>query len=95
MPQTTNHNTLIKARIHPESLAIVQRAAEIQGRSVSEFMVAAAQEAAIKTIEENQVIRLTVEEQRRFVELLLDPPEPSVALLRARKDHARLIESSR
>ncbi len=95
MPQTTNHNTLVKARIHPESLAIVQRAAEIQGRSVSEFMVAAAQEAAMKTIEEHQVIRLTIEEQRRFVELLLDPSEPTEALIRAQEDYARLIESSR
>ncbi|MEI7867240.1 MAG: DUF1778 domain-containing protein [Candidatus Methylumidiphilus sp.] len=95
MPQTSDRNTRVEARIPPDTLAMVKRAAEIQGRSVSEFMAAAAQEAAMKTIEESQVIRLTVEEQKRFVELLLDPPEPSATLLLAQEDHARLIESSR
>ena len=35
----------LEARISPEALAIVRRAAELQGRSVSDFVVAAAQEA--------------------------------------------------
>jgi uncharacterized protein (DUF1778 family) len=36
-------------------------------------------------------IRLSVEEQRRFVDLLLNPPKPTAALRRARKAHAKLI----
>ena len=36
----------IEARIAPEALAVVRRAAEIQGRSLSDFMVAAALENA-------------------------------------------------
>src|SRR6516165_2092891 len=43
----------IEARIAPDALAIVKRAAEIQGRSVSDF-VAAAQEAAQRTIERTE-----------------------------------------
>ena len=38
----------LEARITREALAVVRRAAEIQGRSVSDFVVAAAQEAAEK-----------------------------------------------
>ncbi|SRR5258708_6916318 len=41
----------IEVRIALEALAVVKRAAEIQGRSVSDFVVAAAQEAAHWTIE--------------------------------------------
>jgi len=40
---------------------------------------------------EARVIRLTVEEQRRFVEVLLDPPAVTPALKRAKRAHARLI----
>jgi uncharacterized protein (DUF1778 family) len=85
----------IEARIAPDALAVVKRAAEIQGRSVSDFVVAAAQEAAQKTIEETHLIRLSIEDQRRFVELLLDPPAPAPALERAKRAHARLIRESR
>jgi uncharacterized protein (DUF1778 family) len=81
----------LEARITPDALAIVKRAAELQGRSISDFVVAAAREAAQRTIEENHLLRLSAEDQRRFVELLLDPPAPAPALERAKRAHARLI----
>jgi uncharacterized protein (DUF1778 family) len=94
LPQ--EHRTArIEARITPDALAVVRRAAEIEGRSVSDFVVAAARKAAQKTIEETHLIHLSVEDQRRFVELLLDPPSPAPALERAKRAHARLIRESR
>jgi len=66
----------------------------LQGRSVSDFVVAAAFEAAHKTIEETHNIRLSMEDQRRFVELLLNPPPLSPAMKRAKSAHARLIRKS-
>jgi uncharacterized protein (DUF1778 family) len=81
----------VEARIAPEALAIVRRAAEIQGRSISDFVVAAAQEAARKTVAYVEIIRLSREAQERFVSLLLDPPPPSAALRRALKRHKSLI----
>jgi len=95
MPQQANRTARIEARIAPNALRIVRRAAELQGRSISDFVVAAAQEAAHRTIDEAQVIHLSVEDQRRFVELLLNPPVLAPALKRARKAHARLIARSR
>lgn len=82
----------LEARIAPDALAMVRHAAEIQGRSVSDFVVAAAQEAAQRTIEEAHIIRLSAEDQRRFVDLLLAPPEPVPALARAKEAHAALIQ---
>ena len=85
----------VEARIAPEALAVVKRAAEIQGRSVSDFVVAAAQEVAHRTIEETQVIRLSVEDQRMIAEAILNPPDPNDALKRAFEHHRRLIKESR
>jgi hypothetical protein len=45
MTQDTTRSARLEARIAPEALAIVRRAAELEGRSLSDFMVAAAQEA--------------------------------------------------
>jgi uncharacterized protein (DUF1778 family) len=81
--QGENRTARIEARITPANLAVVRRAAEIQGRSVSDFVVASAQEAANRAIEENGIIRLSVEGQRQIAELLLNPPEPNPALKRA------------
>jgi len=96
MPQEANRSApnrsaRLEARISPEVLAVVRRAAELQGRSVSDFVVAAAHEAANRTIEETHIIRLSVEDQRAFADAILNPPPPSPALLRAAEAHARLI----
>ena len=58
-------------------------------------MVAAAQEMARRTIEDAQIIRLSADDQQRFVELLLNPPALAPALRRAKKAHTRLIVSSK
>lgn len=81
----------IEARITPDALAVVRRAAELQGRSLSDFIVTAAEEAARKAIEETCVIYLSIEDQRRFVDLLLNPPPPNPALQRAREHHEQLF----
>lgn len=91
MPQESIRTARIEARIAPEVLAVVKRAAELLGRSVSDFVVAAAERAARQTIEETHLLRLSLEDQQRFVDLLLNPPAPTAALERAKNAHARLI----
>jgi uncharacterized protein (DUF1778 family) len=94
MPQEPNRTSRIEARIAPDALAIVKRAAEIQGRSVSDFVVAAAQEAAHRTIEETQIIRLSVEDQRAFAEAILNPPPLAPAMQRAIDRYRKIITAS-
>ena len=90
MPSEPNRTARLEARITPDALAVVRRAAELQGRSVSDFVVAAAQDAAHRAIEETNIIRLSVADQARFVDLLLNPPPLSPAMERAREAHQRL-----
>ena len=81
----------IEARLHPDTLAVVKRAAELQGRSLSEFVVAAAENAALAMIEEASIIRLSAADQVQFVDMLLNPPQEAPAMQRARAHHRRLI----
>ena len=90
MPQEPIRSARLEARIAPEALAVVRRAAELEGRSVSDFVVAAVQDAAQRTIAETHIIRLAVEDQRRFADMLLNPPPLAPAMERARDTHARL-----
>ena len=95
MPSETNRSARLEARIAPDALAVVKRAAELQGRSVSDFVVAASLESANRTIEETHIVRLAAQDQAQFAELLLNPPELSPAMKRAAEAHARLVTESR
>jgi uncharacterized protein (DUF1778 family) len=85
----------VEARIAPDALAVVRRAAELQGRSVSDFVVAAALKDAQRTIEDMQLVRLSVEDQRRFAKLLLNPPPVAPAMKRALTARKRLIAGAK
>ena len=85
----------VEARIAPDALAVVRRAAELQGRSLSDFLVAAALKDAQCTIEDAQLVRLSVEDQHRFVDLLLEPPPLAPAMKRALKARQRLIDGAK
>jgi uncharacterized protein (DUF1778 family) len=94
MDRNSNRSTRLQARLSPETLALIKRAAEIEG-SVSDFVVGAAREAAQRTIAETQVLRLTLADQRALAEALGKPPKPAPALRRARTAHRRLIAEMR
>jgi uncharacterized protein (DUF1778 family) len=95
MTSESTRTARLEARIAPDALAVVKRAAEIQGRSVSDFVVAAAEEAAHRTIEQTQIIRLSVEDQRAFVEAVLNPPLLTPAMERAIKRYRKVIKTTR
>lgn len=94
MPTTeTTRTARVEARIAPDALAVVRRAAELQGRSVSDFLVAAALKDAHQTIEDAQIIRLSVDDQQRFAEMLSHPPPLAPAMKRALQARKRLFAS--
>ena len=91
MAAESQRTSRIEARISPEALKVVRRAAEIQGRSISDFVVAAAQEAAQRAISEVELLKLSSSAQEQFISLLLNPPRPTPGLARAFKRHRSLI----
>lgn len=68
-------------------------AAEIQGRSLTDFVVSAAQEAAQRAIEQGEVVRLSLADSERFAQALLSPPDPSPALERAFARRRKLLSA--
>ena len=81
----------LEARLPADIHALLKRAAEIEGRTLTDFVVTAAREAACRTIEETDIIRLSVEDQRQIAEAILNPPEPTPALRRAFKRRRELF----
>jgi uncharacterized protein (DUF1778 family) len=93
-PSTKAKSSRLEIRISPDGLDMIRRAAEIQGRTISDFVSASAQAEARKTIEDTQIIRLSLRDQRAFFDALLNPPKPNAALRRAKAAHRRLVSAS-
>ncbi|MBD2295870.1 DUF1778 domain-containing protein [Anabaena sphaerica FACHB-251] len=70
----------LEARISPENKELFQRAADIQGRTLTDFVVSSLVSAANQIIQENEIMILSRKDQEVFVEALLNPPEPSEKL---------------
>lgn len=91
MSNTTTRSARIEARISPELLATVKRAAELQGRSISDFVVTATAEAAQKIVAETEMIRLSRKASAQVADLLINAPPPAKALKQAMATRHRLI----
>jgi len=95
MTESTSRTARLEARIAPDVLSLVKRAAEIEGRSISDFVVAAARDAVRRTIADTEIIHLSRTAQEAFASLLLHPPKPTPALRKAFKRHRRLLRDTR
>ena len=82
MPATIS-TARLEARISTDLHSMLKRAAELQGRTMTDFVVAAVQDAAQRAIEQAEVIRLSMADQECFAQALLSPPKQTPALKRA------------
>lgn len=80
MPSTAKPTARLEARISPELHALLKRAAELQDRTITDFVIAAVQEAAQRAIAQAEVLCLSLADQERFAQALLAPPHAAPAL---------------
>jgi uncharacterized protein (DUF1778 family) len=93
MTTSTTTTARLEARLPVEVHALLKRAAEIEGRSLTDFVVAAASSAARKTIEDAELIKLSVADQQRFAEALINPLALAPAMVRAIERQRRLTKN--
>lgn len=81
----------LEARLSPEQKALLERAAALEGRSLTDFVVSSAQSAALETIQRYEVISLTARDSLAFAEAFANPPAPNERLRAAARRHRELI----
>ncbi len=91
MPTPASTTARLEARISTDLHAMLKHASELQGRTMTDFVVSAVQDAAQRAIEQAEVIRLSMADQECFAQALLSPPEPTPALKRAFARHRKLV----
>jgi len=73
----------LEARLTAEQKALLTRAAELGGRSLTDFVVHSAQEAAKQVVREHEAVTLGEQDRRAFVAALLEEIEPGDRLRQA------------
>jgi uncharacterized protein (DUF1778 family) len=76
----TTRSERLEARISKEHKELLQRAADIQGRSLTDFVITSVLDAAKKAIQEHEIMILSAQDREVFANALLNPPEPSAKL---------------
>lgn len=77
----------LEARVDPEVKELLARAAQLRGRSLTDFVVEAASRAAEETIRAHAVIALTLRDTQLLDATLADPPAPNARLREAFRLH--------
>jgi len=79
------------ARLNEDQKVLIQRAADIEGRTMTDFVLHSAETAAEKTIQERAIIILTARETEMFVDSILNPPEPGAVLRDAARQYKKRL----
>lgn len=82
-PEKPSRGERLEARITAEQKTLLSRAAELSGRTLTDFVVSCAQAAALKTIRDHETMTLSERDRHAFVTALLEDAEPSERLRRA------------
>lgn len=63
----------LETRVTAEQKNLIERAAALQGRTITDFVLTSVQDAAQRTIERHQQIELSLRDSEAFVKALLNP----------------------
>jgi uncharacterized protein (DUF1778 family) len=78
-------------RLDEQTKGLIERAAQLERRKISDYCLAAITKAARRTIAEHETLNLSERDRAAFFEALINPPEPSERLARAFAEHGRRI----
>jgi uncharacterized protein (DUF1778 family) len=80
------------ARLNEHQKLLIQRAADLEGRTVTDFVLHSAETAAERTIEQRAMLILTARETKAFVEAILQPAEPGRVLRAATRYYKKTMD---
>jgi uncharacterized protein (DUF1778 family) len=78
-------------RLDEQTKGLIERAAQLERRKISDYCLTAIAEAARRTIAEHETLNLSERDRTAFFEAMINPPEPSERLARALAEHSRHI----
>ena len=78
-------------RVDEPTKALIERAAQLERRKLTDFCMTALMDAARRTIAAHETLVLSDRDRVVFFDALVSPPAPSERLQRAFADHKRRV----
>jgi uncharacterized protein (DUF1778 family) len=79
------------ARLNEEQKVLIQKAADLEGRSVTDFVLQSAEQAAERTIQQRAMLILSARQTEAFVDAVLHPAQPGRVLRVAVRHYKKAI----
>jgi uncharacterized protein (DUF1778 family) len=79
------------ARLNEEQKMIIQRAADLEGRTMTDFVLRSAQAAAERTLQDRAMLILSARETEAFVDAIFNPAEPGAVLRAAARRYRNTV----
>jgi uncharacterized protein (DUF1778 family) len=83
----------ITARVPHSTRTIIERAAAVYGATISQFVIQASVERANEVLRSMEMVKLSSQDARIFIDALTNPPAPNKRLQEAVRAHKKLVES--
>ncbi|MEM8832147.1 MAG: DUF1778 domain-containing protein [Cyanobacteria bacterium P01_G01_bin.19] len=91
MVKSNNQSARLEARVDPELKARWQQAADLEGRSLTDFIISSMEESSERVIQRHQRMKLDRQDSRDFVEAIINPPEPNTRLIEAARKYQEIM----
>lgn len=82
----------LAVRVSPDLKSLIQRAADVRGLSLTDFVTDSARAAAVATLREQQIV-LSARDSLLFAQAVLGSAEPNERLLAATQRHRKFVKS--
>lgn len=89
---TENHAERINLRLKSSAKRTLERAASLEGRTLSSYVLSHALSSAEASIREYETLKLRAEEAEAFLEALERPPRLNGRMVAALEEHGRRVE---
>ncbi len=78
-------------RLDERTKGLIERAALLERRKISDYCLTAITDAARRTIAEHETFNLSERDRAAFFEAMINPPAPNEQLARAFAEHGRRV----
>ena len=79
------------ARLNEEQKILIQKAADLEGRTMTDFVLRSAEAAAERTLQDRAMLILSARETEVFVEAILKPAAPGPVLRTAARSYKNSV----
>lgn len=82
----------LEARVASTQKALFQYAAQLSGKTLTDFAISALQEVSERIIQTHQIMTLSKQDQEIFIEAIFHPSKPNKSLRDASKRFKKIVK---